>query len=64
MGPSGPCHGRAKARLLLRSNANVNEADGKGVTPLHIAVFDGHLDMAKVLLSARADVWGLDLVTW
>ena len=40
----------------------MNEADAKGVTPLHIAVFDGHVDMAKVLLSARADVGGQDLV--
>lgn len=53
--------GRADvARMLLRAGASANDADSKGVTPLHIAVFDGHVDLCKVLLSARADVEAAD----
>eukprot|EP00435_Cladocopium_sp_Y103_P050074 s210_g15.t1 len=53
--------GRADvARMLLRAGASANDADSKGVTPLHIAVFDGNADLCKVLLSARADVEAAD----
>lgn len=53
--------GRADvARMLLRAGASTNDADSKGVTPLHIAVFDGNADLCKVLLSARADVEAAD----
>jgi ankyrin repeat protein len=44
--------------------ADINEGDEEGVTALHIAVVDGHSDIAKFLLSKGAnpqkvDKWGL-----
>eukprot|EP00930_Biecheleria_cincta_P083825 TRINITY_DN73334_c0_g1_i1.p1 TRINITY_DN73334_c0_g1~~TRINITY_DN73334_c0_g1_i1.p1 ORF type:complete len:658 (+),score=118.07 TRINITY_DN73334_c0_g1_i1:48-1976(+) len=48
------------AQILLRARANVNERDPKGVSPLHISVFDGHAELCKVLLAARADVEASD----
>eukprot|EP00434_Breviolum_minutum_P000127 symbB.v1.2.000109.t1/scaffold13.1/size649204/20 len=53
--------GRADvARMLLRANANANDSDAKGVTALHIAVFDGNAELCKVLLNSRADVAAAD----
>lgn len=34
--------------------ADVNESDSEGLTPLHIAVMEGQLEMAKILLSLGA----------
>ena len=36
--------------------ADVNTKDEKGYTPLHYACRDGHLDLVRLLLEARADV--------
>eukprot|EP00913_Durusdinium_trenchii_P014976 g14047.t1 len=49
-----------KARLLLRSSASANDSDAKGVTALHIAVFDGNAELCKVLLNSKADVDAAD----
>lgn len=65
-GPTGPLiavsrAGRADlARLLLRSSASANDSDAKGVTALHIAVFDGNAELCKVLLNSKADVDAAD----
>ncbi|OLP85284.1 Ankyrin-1 [Symbiodinium microadriaticum] len=40
-------------KLLLRNQARVDASDRKGVTPLHLATFDGSLDTMKTLISAR-----------
>lgn len=48
------------AQILLRAKASVNERDPKGVSPLHMSVFDGHAELCKVLLAARADVEACD----
>mmetsp|Transcript_16608 Transcript_16608/g.38885 ORF Transcript_16608/g.38885 Transcript_16608/m.38885 type:complete len:300 (+) Transcript_16608:98-997(+) len=42
--------------LLESSTSNVNVADVRGVTPLHFACRRGNVDVAKVLLEAKADV--------
>ncbi|CAJ1330654.1 unnamed protein product, partial [Effrenium voratum] len=65
-GPGGPLIAVARlgrcdlVRLLLRGRANVNDADAKGVTALHIAVFEGNMELCKTLLLARADVEATD----
>ncbi|CAE8605668.1 unnamed protein product, partial [Polarella glacialis] len=41
--------------LLLKAGANVNLQDAKGVTVLHVAVFEGHPQIVKLLLDADAD---------
>mmetsp|Transcript_51921 Transcript_51921/g.110331 ORF Transcript_51921/g.110331 Transcript_51921/m.110331 type:complete len:495 (-) Transcript_51921:584-2068(-) len=49
--------GRADlARALLRAKANPNTRDTKGVCALHLAVFDGNLDLCRVLLAAKGEV--------
>jgi serine/threonine-protein phosphatase 6 regulatory ankyrin repeat subunit B len=45
---------------LLRRRADVNMVDPKGVTPLHLAVFDGHHEVIQSLLDGSADVNALD----
>lgn len=53
--------GRADlARLLLRAKASANERDAKGVSALHLAVFDGNLDLSRTLIASRADVDACD----
>jgi len=47
-------------RLLLRANADPNQADGKGVTELHRAAFDGSVETCRLLLLAHADVNSCD----
>lgn len=44
------------ARLLLRHRADPNGQDVKGVSALHIAAFDGNLDLMRLLFAARANV--------
>ncbi|CAK0860916.1 unnamed protein product, partial [Prorocentrum cordatum] len=45
---------------MLRARANPSVGDDKEVTPLHLATFDGNLEMCKVLLVARASVDSCD----
>lgn len=48
------------AGALLRAKSNPNDRDKKGVTSLHLAVFDGNADLCRVLLGARAEVDACD----
>lgn len=43
-------------RTLLAAGADVNQAEGDGMTPLHWAAIKDRADLATMLLSARADV--------
>jgi len=43
-------------RTLLKQRANVNEAQGDGMTALHWAVYTNNLDIAKMLVQAGANV--------
>eukprot|EP00434_Breviolum_minutum_P037156 symbB.v1.2.032934.t2/scaffold4026.1/size46687/2 len=42
-------------QLLLQRKADVNGQDEKGVSALHLAVFDGRLQLVRQLLNAQAD---------
>ena len=42
-------------RLLAKAKAEVNHANDKGVTPLMIAVYNGHTECVQRLLDQRAD---------
>src|SRR5258708_7053881 len=44
------------AKLLLTSNAEVNARDRVGWTPLFMAVFYDHQEVAEVVLANKADV--------
>ena len=46
----------AAVRTLLRGGADVNAAQGDGMTALHWAALDGHVEMAKVLIYAGANL--------
>eukprot|EP00930_Biecheleria_cincta_P017186 TRINITY_DN13741_c0_g1_i3.p1 TRINITY_DN13741_c0_g1~~TRINITY_DN13741_c0_g1_i3.p1 ORF type:complete len:1319 (-),score=324.07 TRINITY_DN13741_c0_g1_i3:291-3713(-) len=48
------------ARLLLEARADPNEQDGKGVSVLHNASFEGLASLCKTLLEARADANAAD----
>jgi ankyrin repeat protein len=55
----------ARVRLLLKSNPDLafsknNHAD----TPLHFAAFNGHKDVAELLLASNADVNATDKDGW
>jgi ankyrin repeat protein len=53
----------AAARFLLRAGANVNQADtsdNRGQTPLWAAASNGHVELVKEFLKARANVLILD----
>ncbi len=41
-------------QTLLRLGANVDLADSEGMTPLHLAVLGGHVDIVGLLLSSGA----------
>ena len=43
-------------KLLLKVKADPNERDDKGVSPLHLAAFDGNLELCKQLILARAEI--------
>ena len=43
-------------RTLIKSGADVNAAQGDGMTALHWAAMDGHADIAEVVLRAGASV--------
>jgi ankyrin repeat protein len=47
---------REAVRLLLKHNANVNEAQGDGMTALHWASYKGDVELARMLLKAGANV--------
>lgn len=47
-------------KILLKARADPNERDDKGVSALHLAAFDGNLDLCKTLTLARADVDACD----
>ena len=52
-------------RLLKREGKGaVNKRDGSDQTPLHIASYEGKLEMANFLLSKGADVRALDKNGW
>eukprot|EP00746_Dinoflagellata_sp_MGD_P000626 gnl/MRDRNA2_/MRDRNA2_101128_c0_seq1.p1 gnl/MRDRNA2_/MRDRNA2_101128_c0~~gnl/MRDRNA2_/MRDRNA2_101128_c0_seq1.p1 ORF type:complete len:328 (-),score=81.28 gnl/MRDRNA2_/MRDRNA2_101128_c0_seq1:166-1149(-) len=46
--------------LLLRHGADVNVFNAKGVTPLHLASFQGQHDLVSLLLDNRADPNAID----
>jgi ankyrin repeat protein len=46
---------------LLANKANANAKDGDGLTPLHKAAWNGHLEVAKRLLAAGADINATDI---
>ncbi|CAK9018082.1 unnamed protein product [Durusdinium trenchii] len=47
-------------RVLLKNRASPTTSDKKGVTPLHLATFDGSLEILKSLISSRADLEAKD----
>mgnify|MGYP003315428180 CR=1 FL=1 len=42
--------------MINASGGSVNEADNDGCTPLHTASQNGHLEVARVLIEAQANV--------
>lgn len=53
-----------EVRALLDSGADVDAADGDGITPLMAAAMGGSLSLVKTLLAAGADtracnIWGM-----
>ncbi|CAM9146667.1 unnamed protein product, partial [Laminaria digitata] len=49
-------HHGAISRVLLRAGADPNLSDRLGVSPLHVAAFNGRVDVAAALLEAGADL--------
>ena len=47
-------------RALLAAGAGINLADPDGATALHVALLNGHWDVAKLLIDSGADVHGWD----
>ncbi|CAK9059571.1 unnamed protein product [Durusdinium trenchii] len=47
-------------KILLKAKADPTDRDDKGVSALHLASFDGNLELAKVLILARAKVDACD----
>jgi ankyrin repeat protein len=48
------------ARTLIASNANVNQVEANGVSPLVMAIANNHLDVARLLLDHDADLNAMD----
>ena len=44
------------ARTLIAANANVNQVEANGVSPLLMAIANNHIDVARLLLDHGADV--------
>jgi len=61
-GPGTPLSGAVRAQneqlltVLLEAKADVDEQDAKGVTSLHMATYEGHTDIMKVLFDFGAQV--------
>ena len=49
-----------RVRELLDKGANVNARDEYGLAPLHVAAFNGQLDVARLLIDRGADVNAID----
>jgi len=43
------------AALLIRHGVNVNIKDEHGTAPLHLAIYEGNGELAKLLIEAGAD---------
>lgn len=50
-------------RLLLEAKADVNKAEGKGWTPLHVASLKGRAEFVRVLIEHGADVDRKDVLS-
>src|SRR3984885_14004668 len=48
------------ARTLIAANANVNQVEANGVSPLLMAIANNHIDVARLLLDHGADVKATD----
>src|SRR6202020_3113201 len=48
------------ARSLIAANANVNQVEANGVSPLLMAISNNHIDVARLLLDHGADVNAMD----
>src|SRR3984885_6260223 len=48
------------ARTLIGANANVNQAEANGVTPLIEAISNNHIEVARLLVEHGADVNAVD----
>jgi ankyrin repeat protein len=44
------------ARTLIAANANVNQVEANGISPLLMAITNNHIDVARLLLDHGADV--------
>ena len=45
---------------LILAKVYLNQRNGNGATPLHVAVFHGHIAIVKALIAAKADPCVLD----
>ena len=43
-------------KILLQNGADVNATDEDGFTPIHIAAYNGNLQMVKTLLQSGSDI--------
>ena len=43
-------------KALIKADADVNQSDNEGTTPLHVAASKGYKDLVKALIGADADV--------
>jgi len=48
------------ARMLLAANANVNQVEANGISPLMMAITNNHIDIAQLLVDHSADVNAAD----
>ena len=44
------------ARILIQNGAIVDQEDGKGDNPIHLACWEGHVEVTKLFLSSGADI--------
>jgi len=62
MASASPIHDAALAgdvelvEMLIANDADVNDRDVRGYTPLLLAIQEGHTDIARVLIANGADV--------
>ena len=50
--------------ILERGTETLNKSDGDGNTPLRMASYNGHLDIVKTLLAAKAEVNKSNIYGW